>query len=199
MNIGEIQFLLGVPEEHRQSAAELYDEAFGAKFSVAISDKDKRMQLITSGLKLEFAYCAVKGSRLVGLTGFHSDQGSLTSGITYRSLLSYLGFIKGNWAAVIFSLYERTPKKGELVMDGISVRSDVRGLGIGTQLLKLLIVHATKHKFASIRLDVIDTNDRARTLYERIGFKSVRTERFEYLRWLLGFGASTTMTYSVPN
>ncbi|MFQ3232131.1 MAG: hypothetical protein ACI9DO_003526, partial [Reinekea sp.] len=34
-------------------------------------------------------------------------------------------------------------------------------------------------------------------LYERKGFKAVKTERFPYLRWLLGFSGSTTMQLSV--
>jgi N-acetylglutamate synthase-like GNAT family acetyltransferase len=37
---------------------------------------------------------------------------------------------------LIFSLYERKPKQGELVMDGIAVHSEGRGKGTGTNLLK---------------------------------------------------------------
>lgn len=57
------------------------------------------------------------------------------SGIGYKDLLSQLGFMQGNWAAIIFSLYEREPKPNELVMDGIAVHEMGRGKGIGTRLL----------------------------------------------------------------
>ena len=40
---------------------------------------------------------------------------------------------------------------------------------------------------------MIDTNTGARRLYERHGFVTTKTERFEWLRAVLGFGASSTM------
>ena len=52
---------------------------------------------------------------------------------------------------------------------------------------------AVEYGFNRVRLDVIDINPRAKKLYERKGFKVVRTEKFPYLRRLLGFGGSTTM------
>lgn len=192
-----IVYRRGVPEDQRDEAALLYDEAFGAKFAVAVPDRARRLRLLAASFDLKFAFCALRGAELVGLAGFQVGRESLTSGMTYRSLLSHLGFVRGNWAAVIFSLYERTPVPGELVMDGIAVKGDVRGQGVGTTLLSHLMSYAADGKFSSIRLDVIDTNDRARNLYERCGFVAVRTERFEYLRWLLGFGASTTMRFTV--
>ena len=44
-----------------------------------------------------------------------------------------------------------------------------------------------------VRLDVIDSNWRARALYERQGFLATRTESLGLLRLLFGFSASTTM------
>ena len=90
-------------------------------------------------------------------------------------------------------LYERKPKEGQLLMDGIAVRQDARGRGIGTRLLDEFKAYGREHGYANIRLDVIDTNPGARRLYERLGFVATKTEHFEYLRWFLGFGASTTM------
>jgi ribosomal protein S18 acetylase RimI-like enzyme len=101
--------------------------------------------------------------------------------------------VRGNWAALIFSLYERRPLPGRLLMDGIAVREGLRGRGIGTRLLQQLSDYAAQQGYESIRLDVIDINPGARRLYERYGFEAIKTERFEYLRWLIGFGGATTM------
>jgi ribosomal protein S18 acetylase RimI-like enzyme len=108
-----------------------------------------------------------------------------------------LGFFKGNWAAIIFSMYDRKPKTGELLMDGIAVHADSRGKGIGSQLLEEITRYAQDNDFNSVRLDVIDTNLQAKKLYERKGFKTVNTDNFPYLRWLLGFSGSTTMKLSL--
>ena len=188
-----IDYRLGVPEHNRFEAAELYEAAFGPKFSVAISSKQSRLQLLADTFHLEFAFAAIWNGELVGLAGFHSQNGALTGGLKYTSLLDHVGFIRGNWAAMIFSFYERKLSPNEMLMDGISVRPDMRGKGIGKQLLYLLAEYAKNEGYSQIRLDVIDTNPNARRLYERCEFIPTKTEHFGDLRWLLGFGASTTL------
>ncbi len=193
MSANEVIYQVGLPEQFRSSAASLYDEAFGKKFSVAVRSDKNRLLLLTRCLMLEYAIVAMSENRLIGIAGFHTPGGSLTGGITYSKLLSQLGFIKGSWAAFIFSLYERKPAPGELVMDGIVVHSDARGKGVGSRLLSEIADYAKEHGFNRVRLDVIDINPKAKQLYKRKGFKAVKTEHFPYLRWLLGFGGSTTM------
>ena len=156
-----------------------------------------RRAVLAESFLLEFALAAISEGRLVGLAGFHTQLGALTSGMSAELLLERLGTVGGLWAAIIFSIYARQPQASELLMDGIAVSRDMRGKGIGTHLLNDLKRYARENGFCSIRLDVIDTNPVARRLYERQGFVPTRTERFGYLRWLLGFGASTTMIFHV--
>jgi len=78
-------------------------------------------------------------------------------------------------------------------MDGIVVDPLYQGMGVGTRLFSKLMDYARAEKYTTIRLDVIDTNPRAKRLYERLGFTEQKTEEFEYLRGVLGFGSSTTM------
>jgi ribosomal protein S18 acetylase RimI-like enzyme len=60
-------------------------------------------------------------------------------------------------------------------------------------LLDEIASYARENDYDRVRLDVIDTNPRARKLYERKGFKAIETQKYPYLRWLLGFGGSTAM------
>lgn len=193
----KITYQIGLPEQFRSDAAKLYNEAFGKKFSVAVRSELKRIALIEKALSPEYAIVALSEDKLLGIAGFHTTNGSLTGGVTYNGLLSELGFIKGNWAAIIFSLYERKPISGELLMDGIAVHADSRGKGVGSRLLEEISNYAKDNGFKSIRLDVIDINPKAKKLYERKNFKAVKTEFFPYLRWLLGFSGSTTMELMV--
>ena len=197
MNPDEVIYQTGIEEEFRSAAANLYDEAFGKKISVAVRNKEKRQQILNNCLVLEYAIAAIHERQLIGIAGFHTPNGSLTGGIGYRNLLSQLGFIRGNRAALIFSLYERKPKPGELVMDGIAVRSNARGKGIGTSLLEEIRMLAEQQGFNRVRLDVIDTNPKAKKLYERMGFRAIKTESFPYLEKLLGFGGVTTMQLEI--
>ncbi|MFD3808141.1 GNAT family N-acetyltransferase [Streptomyces sp. NPDC058619] len=112
-------------------------------------------------------------------------------------MLSDYGTLRGLPRVALLALLERTPKDGELVMDGIAVDSARRGRGIGSLLLREVAAVAADAGCRRIRLDVIDTNDRARALYVRHGFVAGRTEQTPYLRTLLGFGAVTAMYRAV--
>ncbi|MET0070304.1 MAG: GNAT family N-acetyltransferase [Candidatus Thiodiazotropha sp.] len=195
--MNEVSYQVGIPHEFKDQAVALYDEAFGRKIAVAIEDDAKRREVLSRCFVLEYAVSALSEGRLIGIAGLHTRKGSLTGGATYKDLVSMLGFIEGNMTALILSLYEREPEEGELVMDGITVLSGYRGRGIGGVLLDKVKEYAHQGGFRSIRLDVIDTNPRAKALYERNGFKVVKRESFPYLKKVLGFGGSETMTYTI--
>lgn len=199
-----VELVHGIPEAMRASAAALYDDAFGSKFAVAIPSGEERAALLADSLNLKFAFGAMANGRLangrlVGLAGYKTRDGSFTDGMTYNALLKHAGPLRGTWAALVFSLYERSLTPGQLLMDGIVVDASMRGHGIGTRLLNELTTFARSSGYGTVRLDVIDTNPNARRMYERNGFTATGTERFGYLRWLLGFGASTTLVREVQN
>jgi ribosomal protein S18 acetylase RimI-like enzyme len=56
---------------------------------------------------------------------------------------------------------------------------------------------AQQNKLYAVVLEVIDTNPDAQRLYERLGFKPVRTRKYRYLRNLIGSSAVTTMRKDV--
>ena len=197
--MSDIVYQTGMPCQLRPDAAKLYNVAFGQKLSVAVRSEEKRISLIQKGFIPKYAMVALSDNTLLGIAGLHTSLGSLTGGTSYKDLLCELGFFKGNWAAIIFSLYTRKPKEGELLLDGIAVHADSIGKGIGSRLLEEITKYAQDNKYKSVRLDVIDVNPKAKKLYERKGFKVVKTERFPYLRWLIGFSGSTTMRLSVDD
>ena len=182
----------GVPEHVRRQAAELYWEAFGRKLEPAIGPSERGIALIAQRLVLDRAVTAVRGDELLGLAGFHLD-GSCLVNVRIRDLTREFGVIGGLWRTILLVLLDDAPRKGELLMDGIAVRDDQRGKGIGTALLRTLFEVARANGLGSLRLSVVDTNPRARALYEREGFVATKTERTPYLRKLMGFGASTEM------
>lgn len=187
----------GIPGEFRERAVLLFEEAFGQKFRAAIKSQEKRIELLRESFCLDFCIGAFDDGELIGIAGFKTGEGSLTGNITFQTLRKTLGFCSALRAAAVFMLYDRAQTPGELLMDGISVTLSHRGKGVGKRLLAKIESHAIEEKLSSIRLDVIDGNPRARKLYEQQGFVAVKTERFEYLRWLLGFGGATTLVKEV--
>lgn len=57
----------------------------------------------------------------------------------------------------------------------MGVASELRGKGIGHHMMDHVIADARAGGFRRIRLEVIETNDRARTLYQHLGFYDQRT------------------------
>ncbi len=193
MKSNKLTYRLGLPEEFRHDAARLYDEAFGQKFKFIIKNKEKRITILADCISPDPAIVALEEDRLAGIAGFHENGLSFFSSGNIKILIKHLGFLKGLQAALLFSFFERKPFKHELLMEGIVVDSISRGKGIGTGLIDRLTEYAQLKGFNRIRLDVIDINEGARRLYERKGFVAVQTDKFPYLRKLIGFSAATTM------
>nr|WP_307805398.1 GNAT family N-acetyltransferase [Streptomyces spirodelae] len=140
--------------------------------------------------------CALLNGQLVGLAGYHLGGRALTGGSAAAVLRTY-GHLRGLHRLLLLALFERHPAPGQLLMDGIAVDSGVRGRGVGSLLIEEVAAVAAEQDCREVRLDVIDTNPRARALYERRGFTAVRTEHTPWLRGLMGFGAVTTMHRTV--
>jgi len=101
------------------------------------------------------------------------------------------------WRALLLWRLVRDIDSARFVMDGIFVDQKGRGQGVGSALLRAVYDEARKRGYREIRLDVIDTNPRARTLYEREGFEPVDTQQLGMLRKVFGFASSTTMVRSL--
>ena len=69
------------------AAVDLYDNAFGQKFSVAIRSRVSRIELLSNSLQLQHAFGAICDGQLVGLAGYQGAAGSLTGGVNYRMLI----------------------------------------------------------------------------------------------------------------
>ncbi|CAM5714850.1 GNAT family N-acetyltransferase OS=Streptomyces alboniger OX=132473 GN=CP975_33495 PE=4 SV=1 [Streptomyces alboniger] len=189
---GPVTVRRGLPAGAERRAAELYWEAFGRKLGPALNPPDKAVPFIAAHLNTDRAICALLDGRLVGLAGYQHGGRSLTQG-SARAVLRAYGHLRGLHRLLLLALFERRPAPGQLLMDGIAVDADLRGRGVGGLLIEEVAAVAAERGCRQIRLDVIDTNPRARALYERLGFTAARTEHTPYLRGLLGFGAVTTM------
>lgn len=189
----------GVPTGFEDEVAALYWEAFGRKLGPALGPDDAGRAFLARHLNHDRGIVVLgdggsggNGSEVLGVAGYQLGGRALLGGSAGDVLAQY-GRVRGLPRLALLALLERTAAPGELVMDGICVAARARSRGLGVRLLDEVAAVATEHGCRRIRLDVIDTNPRARTLYERNGFTAVRTQRTPYLRAMMGFGAVTTM------
>lgn len=194
----KITLLSDLPDPLRADAARLYWDAFGGKLGAVLGPEAKAIAYLTRVMRRDHCICALdEDGRLLGLAGFKSVEGSFAGG-TLREMARIYGWIGSRWRAAVLWLLSREIDNHRFLVDGICVARDQRGKGVGTALLQALYAEAQARGYAMIRLDVIDTNWRARALYERLGFVALRTERIGPLRFIFGFTASTTMVRPLP-
>jgi ribosomal protein S18 acetylase RimI-like enzyme len=69
---------------------------------------------------------------------------------------------------------------------------------VGSLLFEALFAFAEEEKYERILLDVIDSNPRAKALYERLGFVAIKEERLpSFLAKRFGFSSATGMAREV--
>jgi ribosomal protein S18 acetylase RimI-like enzyme len=183
----------GLDDSQRAEAARLYWEAFGGKLGAVLGPDDRAVAFIAASMRTDHCIAAVDPmGRLLGIAGFKSPEGGFVGGST-QAMRRIYGWIGTFWRSAALWTLANDVDNDRFLIDGIAVTRAARGSGIGTALVEALCDEGTTRGYASIRLEVIDTNWRAKALYERLGFMAVKTERMGPLRHLFGFSAATTM------
>ena len=183
-----------LPDELRPQVAEIYFNAFEGKIGGILKRDGTAQKFIASIMNPDHALFALSkdGKEVLGVAGFKTGDGSFTQG-KFSDMAWHYGFFGALWRGTILSLLERKLQPGELQMDGIAVSENARGLGIGTALLNETFKEAEKRGLNAVSLDVIDSNPRAKALYERMGFETVGTEELGLFSMIFGFEKADKM------
>ena len=80
------------------------------------------------------------------------------------------------FAWVVWQYFTITTTTDELYVDGVAVAHEMRGKGVGSRLFDMMERVALKKGIRTISLEVVDTNPRAKILYEHIGFGAMKTQ-----------------------
>ncbi len=186
-----MHILTGLPPHLKPAAARLYWEAFGGKLGRVLGPTDRAMRFLDRIIRCDHAIVAVQDGRLVGLVGFKTPGAAFADG-GFGDLWAIYG-PGALWRAAALRLLSREVDNERFLLDGLCVAAGARGTGVGTALLEALGAEGRRRGYRALRLDVVDTNPRARALYERLGFRAIRTTATGPLRLLFGFRAATTM------
>ena len=187
-----IEIERGFPSVDRPKAVRMFWEAFGDKLGRCMGPEPKALRFIDAQLRSHFSFAAYDNNQMLGLVGFKTSDGGLVGG-EYRDLAEVYGYVSAVWRGAILSMFERDIENGQLLLDGIFVTEKARGRGVGTALLDAVEDYARFELYKEIRLDVIDSNPKARALYERRGYVAGKTSRAGLLKPFLGFSSATTM------
>ena len=166
--------------------ARLYMEAFGSKLRWAFGKYTDAMPaivlelLLHDQMRLSETLVAEADGQVAGMAVLRRDH---KHRVRWLKVWQIVRRHVGGWrvftatfimAAMCSNLC--TPTRSYL--ESLAVDSHYRGQGIGTLLLERCFEESQQAGKREISLHVVDTNPRAKQLYERMGFRTVRTERF---------------------
>lgn len=184
---------LGLPESQRAAAARLYWQAFGGKLGRVMGPDARALAFLHRVIRADHAIVALgPEGQLIGLAGFKTAKGGFAAG-DMSDMRAIYGLFGAAWRCVLLWLLQSDTDNDRFLMDGLCVLRDHRSEGTGTALLTAVCAEAARRGYTAVRLDVIDTNWRARALYTRQGFTVLKTEKLGLLRHVFGFAASITM------
>lgn len=187
----------GFSEEHRKRAALLFWQAFSGKLGKFLGPDERALSFFESVLNPEFSLSAVApDGRLLGIAGFKTSEGALADG-KLKDTAAVYGWFGGLWRGLLLECLARDLEPDTLLMDGIFVSEEARGQGVGSVLLEAICAEARSRDLKKVRLDVIDTNPRAKALYERSGFVARSKKETGVFAGLFGFNYSTEMVRTV--
>lgn len=184
---------MGFDDSERGIVAKMYWAAFGQKLGTVMGPEPRAISFIHDVLDPTHALCARDANgNLLGVAGFKTFESALVGG-SWRDLVRHYGLFGSLWRIALLAALERDSENKRFLMDGIFVTDAARGKGVGTALLEAICAEARTRGYKEVRLDVIDTNPRARALYDREGFVAADVQRLGALSHVFGFKSATTM------
>lgn len=189
----DIRLLAGLPRAAQAEAAELYWAAFAGKLGRLLGPEGRALALLDRAMRPDHALVAVtQAGRVVAVAGFRSPRGSFVA-LTRAHLLAVYGGFGGSWRSAALGWLGREVDNARFLVDGLAVAEEWRGRGLGSALIEALAAEARVRGYGSLRLDVADHNERARALYERLGFDPAGHHRLWVMARLFGMTGSTVM------
>lgn len=183
----------GFTDADRATIAALYWEAFGPKLGRALGSRAGAEDYVSKCLMPEHAICARNADgKVIGVIGFKTMKGGLVEG-GFAPLRAHFGLVGASWRYALLSALPQDVDNTRFLIDGLFVAEEARGSGLGTRLVWALAEEARARGYRQMRLEVVDTNLRAKALYHRLGFVAAGRIDMGLRALIFGYDSATTM------
>ncbi|MDM8538111.1 GNAT family N-acetyltransferase [Desulfobacterales bacterium HSG17] len=164
-----------LPYEFRASAIRLYFTALKEKLEPILGSDGRVIKALENNTVTDKCLVAIFNGKLVGIMGIQTNKGGFLNP-RFKTMVNIYGILGGIIRMGGLMILHHTTGTDELYIDGVAVAHEMRGKGIGSRLFDLLERSASKNKIRTISLEVIDTNPRAKALYEHLGFEVMKVQ-----------------------
>jgi len=169
---GEVELAFGAPVGEEDRFAEILWEAFEEKLVHVFGSREKAIGVFSGNLRDDHVVAAMRGGLVVGVACL-AFRGRDCLDIGLMALLRTLGLDIFR-VATLGMVFVHRAKKEEVIIEMLAVAAGERGKGVGRQIVSFVVNFATAAGYRTLSLYVIDTNLRAKSFYEAIGFRQER-------------------------
>ena len=189
----DLEISFGVPMKQRRRVATIIHTTFESKLHRIIGF-DQFSSLVVEHLRNDRILVAWDKGVIVGVGGLKFEGKDFLE-ITNSQLLRALHYNVVRFTLLGLMFYDSVDQK-ELLLDVLAVSHERRSRGIGTQIIQYVINFAHSQGFDKVKLSVVDTNERAKQLYQRLGFQVSKIQRIPF-PWnrIYGINSASEMTY----
>jgi len=178
LTASDVTILHGLKPKHKEALIQLFCRTFPEVIVPVFGSAERCARLLEVSIEEGRILSAVLNGHLVGFTGLH-DSAQEWFDPNLAQLLAIMRWRVFRVIAVGVILFKR-PKPDTLHIDTLAVHPDMRGQGIGAQLIQAVEALAQSEGKQRVTLEVEDINPRAKCLYDRNGFSE---EKFSKLPW----------------
>ena len=131
---------------------------------------------------------------VVGVALCQEPPGLSPSMVSWRIYRRHLPLVATARARIVANyLYRVRFAEDAMYLQSLVVAQEWQGQGVGRALVRYVCHEAQARGYATVTLNAVVGNERARRLYEHLGFSKVQTTPTGFYRHLVGWGAVDSM------
>lgn len=164
----EIQQKTTLSAKEKEDISSLILSVLHEKLLPVLGEKEKALLLLNKSYVPKNCFFITKNNSIVAFLAFKTKSGGFIapSFTDFFRVYGVSGFIR----ALILGIIDYKPKAKELHLEAVAVDKTMRGKGVGSQLIQRFFEFTKKNEYKITSLEVIDTNKKAFSLYEKLGF-----------------------------
>lgn len=178
--------------DSKEKIIDILMSAFDKKLLYVIENEEKLKALLKQYINFENAFYCYHDNQIAGVLGFETKDKKFDN-IKLRNLISDIGILKTIKTIFVYAPFSLKLNDNEIKIVAIAVDKNKRGLGIGTKILNDFYDYSKKENYKKVFLEVIDTNPKAKKLYEEHNFKDSKFIKANFINKNAGFSGVHVM------
>ena len=187
----------GVDARLLDDALRLLHDALSAKFRLGFRDAGDLVRLFRDSADTASCLSATADGRLLGVLTFQTADRDFYR-LRWHAPFTRFSPLRALRMLANLALLDEDAAPGEFIVASVAVDPAARGLGVGTRLMQAAGERAATLGAHTMSLGVLGDNEGAFRLYERLGYRTVRTERGFLVRLATGSAEVHRMERPVP-